>query len=41
LCSRFCIFEKPVLEKYVSSWRKPTPTLIMHTCNPRWPSFYN
>ncbi len=38
----FCIFNRPVLEKYVFlSWWAPTLVLIMLTCNARWFSSFS
>jgi hypothetical protein len=34
LCYRFCIFNRPILEEYVSKVKKgPTPPLVMPLCN--------
>jgi len=42
LCSRFRIFDKLVLEKYISQVEGgPTLTSVMPTCNTKWPSSYS
>jgi hypothetical protein len=38
LCFRFCIFDTFILEECFVGWKGPTPTLVMLTCNAKWPS---
>jgi len=42
LCFRFCIFDRPILEDYVSQVEEgPTFISIMFTCSAKWFSSCN
>jgi hypothetical protein len=41
LCFRFCIFNRPILEKYVSQVGGGPLASLLPTGSMIWPSFYN